>query len=137
MDRQIYYKYLFFIGALWNWGASLPFVIITLIDKTALEPLGLAFPGTVMWFQGFLLAVTIFGLGYFLVSRDLENRKDLVILGLIGKLLVFIFFVAYYLAGEIPFTLLLMGTVDLIFSILFIEYLIHTKPDGNQPKNGP
>ncbi len=90
-----------------------------------------------MWFQGFLLSVTIFGLGYFLVSRDLENRKDLVILGLICKLLVFISFVAYYLAGEIRFTLLLMGTVDLIFSILFIEYLIHTKPDGNQPKNGP
>jgi hypothetical protein len=64
-----------------------------------------------------------FGLGYYWVSRDLSKNRDLVRLGAIGKLLVFVVFFGHLILGNITLRLVLPSLVDLLFAILFLEFL--------------
>jgi len=121
MNKLKFYRYLFISGAIWN------FVIAgTLLFKSffGFSP----FPdAALMYFQGFLMAVLLFGAGYFMVGLNINKNHGIVWLGAIGKILVFIFLVVYYFMGHIKFYLVLVGIGDLIFAILFIIFLIKYK----------
>ena len=86
MDRKTYYKWLFIIGALWNWGASVQFFfwydpIFALLNMKAIN-----YPGVM---QLAMSLVFVFGIGYYWVSKDIFMNHDIVKLGIIGKTLVF------------------------------------------------
>ena len=125
MNKRDYYKYLFIIGALWNWVAAGPFIIIVLTNPNMLLAFGLAVPPSLIWVQLFLACVFYFGIGYFLVGRDIENNHGIVLIGALAKIVVFIAFVYYFTVGDLPLFLVLLGTGDLIFAILFLEFLIN------------
>ena len=71
----------------------------------------------------FLALAFVFGIGYYWVSRDVRKNRDLVRLGVLGKLAVFVLFSIAWITGEIPFLLVFPGVGDLIFAILFIGFL--------------
>jgi hypothetical protein len=48
-------------------------------------------------------------------------------LGILGKIAVFIGFIHSYLAGKAHLLVALCGTVDLVFTILFIGFLIRAQ----------
>ena len=48
-------------------------------------------------------------------------------MGIIGKLLVFLFFTINYINGAIVLFKLIIAIGDLIFAILFIEFLLNFK----------
>ena len=105
----------------------------------ALAGLGLIFHG--LWFErfgvtpypdnSFFLAlltclVLTFGYGYYLVAGDFATHRPIVRLGAIGKLLVFITALAYFVAGHASWHLALVTAGDLVFAVLFIRALLIT-----------
>lgn len=118
MNKQKFFKCVFFFGALWNFVMGGPLFIKSLFGDSPFSGAAL------MYFQGFLCAVILFGIGYLIVGLDLNKNHAIVLLGAIGKIMVFIFFVVYYLKGQIKLYLVLVGTGDLIFAILFFMFLL-------------
>ncbi len=51
-------------------------------------------------YRGFLLSILLFGVGYYLVSRDTSQNRGIVWLGAVGKVLVFGFFTDAFLEGH-------------------------------------
>ena len=118
MEKTVYYKYMFIIGAIWNLAVAIPLLIMSYIITTGLSTLGL------IYYQAFLNSVILFGFGYYIVGRDINKNHGIVLLGIIGKILVFIFFLTYFILGIMTIFEVLAGTIDLIFACLFIEFLI-------------
>jgi hypothetical protein len=120
MPKEGYYKKMFFIGAIWNWVATLTFAI----GWKFLFPLfGMASPNYLVFYMLFLGLCFVYGIGYFWVSRDISSNHGIVRMGIIGKLLVFAGFLIAWVMGEVPLIIVGSGIVDLIFAILFIEFL--------------
>lgn len=67
------------------------------------------------------------GIGYFMVGLNIDKNHGIVTIGAIAKILVFIFFLAYFSLGVVQIDNVLIGTGDLIFAILFIEFLVNYK----------
>ena len=118
-DRQA--KILFYAAAAFNWAACLIFI----------EPLGLAKTldlshsvGGDPFGQIALLAIAIFGFGYWMVVSDPTGYRGVVILGLIGKIgVVAIAFGHYFFVGDVNFNLAGLTLGDVIFAAFFFKYL--------------
>ena len=121
MDKIIYYKYLLIIGAIWNIIISLLIFLGSFFANPGLNELG------TVYYQMFSMVVLLFGIGYYLVGRNLEKNHAIITLGALGKILVFIFMLTYYILGVVDVISLIIGIVDLIFGILFIEFLFNFK----------
>ena len=80
-------------------------------------------PNYLVFFMMFLGLVFVYGIGYFWVSRDINKNHDIVRMGIIGKLIVFVALLWAWVDGEVPVILVGAGIVDLIFTILFIKFL--------------
>ena len=127
MDKKSYYKFLFFIGAAWNILASISFILTSIYNLSAFPAYGIAVPISMIWLQSFLFLVANLGIGYLIVSMDISKNHGIVIIGVIAKLGYFIICVIYLLIGDIGVLTLLFASVDVVFSILFIEFLINYK----------
>ena len=71
MNLNSYYRSMFFIGALWNWGAAILFFFAF---KPIFVWLGMKELDHPLIIQAYLLLVFVFGIGYFWVSRDLNKN---------------------------------------------------------------
>ncbi len=121
LDKKKYYIYMIIIGAIWNIIISLLIFLGSFFANPGLNELGL------VYYQMFSMVVLLFGIGYYLVGRDLENNHAIISLGVIGKILVFIFMLTYYILGVVDAISLFTGIIDFIFAILFIEFLVNFK----------
>jgi hypothetical protein len=118
--RQIY-----LFGSLWNLGFAL---------------FGLALPRTTMrlmfgspeaitgvrariFFAFFWVAVGLFGVGYYLVSRDPDRNEAVVWTGCLGKVIIFSNYVRLFRRKEITLFGFLGGLGDLIWTVLFLAGL--------------
>lgn len=121
MERAAYFKNLFFVGAIWNWAVTLGFAL----GYKWLFPLfNMELPRFPVFFLLFLGLAFVYGIGYYWVSRDISKNHDIVRLGIIGKILVFAGLLWAGISGQIAWITVGAGVVDLIFAILFIEFLI-------------
>lgn len=120
--RERYNRNLFFIGALWNWGATLVFFFFyePIFSIFGMEPP--LYPANL---QLFLALAFVFGIGYYWVSKDTSNNHDIVKMGIIGKVMVFMLFLYHSVFGNLIFVFAAIGAVDLVFAALFFEFLIH------------
>jgi len=127
MPRQKYYRKLFLIGALWNW-------IITVFFAFAYEAIfplfDMPLPIYPAFFMMFLGLAFVFGIGYYWVSQDIGKNHAIVRMGIIGKIFVFIAFVWGWIDGQIPLLLVGAGVVDLVFAILYFEFLLFWRKSG-------
>lgn len=121
MRSPNYFKRLFQVGALWNFAAAFELLFL---QKYIFEFLGMGPLAHPMFYQLFCLAVLLFGIGYWLVSRDLARNHDIVRLGVAGKVLVFGFTLYYAAVGSLPWLWVATGFGDLVFAGLFIHFLI-------------
>ena len=126
-----YYKKLFIVAALWN--LALGFVF--LVSFSRLMPLlGMPTPPhelAAFHQMGILLAM-IFGIGYYMVSRELYAHKGIVLLGIIGKVAVFFLFLYHLAFSGLHFLIFLVGVGDLIFALLFIRFLSFARSEKSQ-----
>ena len=121
LDKKKYYMYVLITGAIWNIIISLLIFLGSFFSNPGLNELGL------VYYQMFSMVVLLFGVGYYLVGRDLENNHAIISLGVIGKILVFIFMLTYYILGVVDVISLFIGIIDFVFGILFIEFLVNFK----------
>lgn len=122
MPKESYYKKMFLIGAVWNWSATITFAV----GYKFLFPLfGMALPMYSAFLMLFLGLAFVYGLGYYWVSTDIHQNHGIVKMGIIGKLIVFVEFVWAWKIGEISWLLLGPAIVDLVFAVLFIEFLVN------------
>jgi hypothetical protein len=121
MEKKTYYKYILIIGSIWNLALAIPILLMSFFINPGLSMLGL------LYYQAFLWAVILFGIGYGVVGLNLDKNHAVIVLGVIGKILVFLYYLIYFLLGVLDITYVLVGTGDLIFAILFIEFLLNYK----------
>jgi len=120
LNSEIGYKRLFLIGALYNIVLGLIFLVffsrlMSLFDMP-MPPRELA----VFHQMGILLAM-VYGIGYYMVSRDLYAHKGIVLLGIIGKIIVFLLFLHHLVF------IFLIGVGDLMFALLFCKFLVFAR----------
>jgi hypothetical protein len=120
--RERYNRNLFFIGALWNWGAAL---IIFFFYESVYSIFGMEPPLYPANLQLFLAVVFVFGIGYYWVSKDASKNHDIVKMGIAGKIMVFMLLLYHSVFGNLSLFFTASGTVDLVFAVLFFEFLIH------------
>jgi hypothetical protein len=121
LDKRKYYKYLFIIGAIYAWLAAGSAYIMSYFGTPAF------LYESMIYYQGFMFAVIIFGIGYLIVGLNIDQNHGIVLMGIIGKLLVFVFFTIHYINGAIASLQLIIAIGDLIYAILFIEFLLNFK----------
>ena len=119
-------RILFYSAAIFNWVACLIF----------LAPLGIASAFDLShsisngpFDQVALLAIALFGLGYWMVAGDPVAHRGIVILGLIGKIAVpGIMFSHYFFVGDVNFSLAGLTIGDIIYAVFFYRYLKSSSP---------
>ena len=121
MEKRVYYKYMFMIGSIWNLVLAIPILIMSFFINPGLSILGL------LYYQAFLWAVILFGIGYGAVGLNIDKNHLIIVLGVIGKILVFVYYLLYFLIGILDISYVIVGTGDFIFNILFIEFLVNYK----------
>ncbi len=127
MPKENYYRKMFFVGAVWNWVATAPLIL----GYKILFPLyNMALPTYPVFLLMFSGLCFIFGIGYYWVSRDLSRNHDIVRLGIAGKLLVFVALSWAGITGQIHLIWIGAGIVDLVFALLYMEFLSTVKRHG-------
>lgn len=118
------HRIMFYSAAIFNWCACLIFFApLGIADALDLSHSVSSGP----FEQIALMAIALFGLGYWMVARDTGANRGIVVLGLIGKLgVVAILFGHYFLGGDVNFNLAGLSLGDLIYSILFFQFLRST-----------
>jgi hypothetical protein len=125
-SRARYYRSVFFSAAVWN-TLSAGAVLFLLTSAKFRREMGFLGPPDTLSLQLLASCLLVFGVGYYWVSRDLSRNRDLVRLGVIGKPLVFLVFCGHALAKQIPMQLIIPSIVDLLFGVLFLEFLVRTR----------
>lgn len=115
------YQRLFISAALFNWAVA---AIFFLAYKPFFNLIGLTpVPAHPIYLHLFACLVAVFGIAYFWISQDVAENRNLVTLGIIGKLSVFAMPLAYFLAGSISWQLPALASADLIYAMLFANAL--------------
>jgi hypothetical protein len=115
------YKRVFLIGALWNLVGGTFIILATgWIFRTA----KLAPPAPSLYYDSWIALFMTFGIGYYLVYRDLYRNRDIALLGAIGKIAFATVFLWSFAAhpGEAPLFFLVPVVGDLIFAALFLMF---------------
>lgn len=128
MDKHKYYRLLFLISAIWNWfvGVSILFASLFMKEFVA-ELFGMVLPPSMVWFHVVTALIFVFGIGYYIVGRDLSKNHGVVLIGLLEKFLFFFILLIYVFVGDINIYVSFMTGVDLVFGILFVEFLLNYK----------
>jgi len=71
----------------------------------------------------FSVCVLLFGVGYFIVARDVRKNHGLVVLGVLGKAGVLVSFPLRFFAGEATGWILIPAAVDGTMAMLFVVFL--------------
>ncbi len=110
----------FALAALFNFAVGLPLVVApaAMLAIVSSDPAGDLLPARM---AGVLIAT--FGIGYAMVARQPEGRRDIVRLGVIGKSAIVAMVAVLWLAGEIAPVSAALSCGDLLFAALFLFYL--------------
>jgi hypothetical protein len=125
------YRIVFYSAAIFNWAACVAFVkpmgiadFLGLSHAVGGDPFG----------QIALMAIALFGLGDWMVAGNLEAHRGIVLLGLIGKFaVVLVFFSHYFFVGDVNFNLAGLSIGDLMYCMLFYQFLKTTRASQDSP----
>ena len=87
-----------------------------------------------LWFELAMLAVAVFGLGYYGVARDL-GQTLVVRMGAIGKVGFVIVIVGQWLAGNASWQLVALVMGDFVYALFFFDFLCNAS--GFRHKTSP
>jgi hypothetical protein len=120
------FKRIFLVGALWNLlgGAFIVFATGWIFSTAGLAP-----PSPPAYYHSWIALFMVFGLGYYLVSRDLYRNRDIALLGAIGKLAFTAVFLYGYAGhpGQVPQFFLVPMAGDVVFAVLFLIFYAHAR----------
>lgn len=125
MNKENYYKWLFTMGAVFNWLMSVSFLVGSVAIPDIFALFGTTDPPTLFFLHALLGLIFVYGIGYFIVGLDIHKNRGIVWLGVLSKLSFFGFCVIYFLLGDLSFIIVAFGSFDLFFSLLFLEFIIN------------
>ena len=121
MSRPTYYRVLFRAAAIWSWLLSIGFLFG---EDAGREAFNLPPAQPRILIDMTILPVFLFGFAYWWVSRDITRNEVVPAVGAVGGILAFCIFVARAWSGDIPPILIVPAVVDLLFGVIFLEFLI-------------
>ena len=121
------YSLLFLVAAIWN--------IVVATFCTVASPVAWSllfdfeFPDglVMMLFRIMVLAIALFGLGYYIVSRDPGKNRGIVWMATIGKITLFLLFTNGFFSGYVTTIGITLLTGDFLWGIAFIYFLYATR----------
>ncbi len=121
-----FFKQMFLVGALWN---VLGGAFIVIATPWIFSRAGLPLPEPFLYYYSWIALFVTFGIGYYMVYRNPYANKNIVVLGIIGKLAFSAIFIGSMVArpGQAPRFFLIPVTGDLIFVVLFWWFLSSTR----------
>ncbi len=125
-DRQKrFFSLMFLLGALWNVSIGITGCLFYRFSAVLFFGDSVVTEGLIagLFFRLLMVAVLIFGVGYYLVSRELTLNRGIVWLGLASKLILFTVFTWLFLAGKTTIMAQLALTGDLVWSVFFARFL--------------
>lgn len=126
---ELFYRRVFLAGALWNVAGG---AFIVLATRWVFSTAGLKLPDPSVYYYSWIALFMTFGVGYYMAYRAPYDNKDIVVLGIIGKLA----FAAVFIGGmvvfraQIPRFFLIPVCGDLLFVILFWMFLRFARQSG-------
>ena len=119
----LYNRALFAVAALWNLAAA---AMLIFNPDLLLMRLGINDPAARLLARSLASSVTTWGICYALIAIDQKRFRDLAWLGAISKTLFFSIYSAAFFSGQISLIAFVPAIVDLVFAILFAEFLWRT-----------
>jgi len=120
---EVYDRILFAVAAVWNLGAA---AMLILNPEFLLARLGVNDEAARLLARSFASSVTTWGIGYALVAFDRKRFRDFAWLGAISKTIFFMVYAMAFFGGQISFAAFIPALVDLVFAVLFAEFLWRT-----------
>jgi hypothetical protein len=130
-SNETFWKRLFLVAALYTLSAA-PMLVVSYacFPSLVFTPEGLPFTHNpvfdTFWYT-LVLAVVLFGVGYLTASRDLRRNRVMIWLGVVGKLGLAILVFRLYAAGFITPLFPIGVAGDVVWAILFFEFLRRTR----------
>jgi hypothetical protein len=123
------YRRIFLLGALWNLAGG---ALILLVGPWLFALDGLALPDPGAYYYSWIALFMTFGIGYYLVYRDLYGNRSIALLGAIGKLAFAAIFLVYLLGdpGRIPRFFFVPVIGDIVFAVLYGMFMIESGSKG-------
>jgi hypothetical protein len=127
-----FYSRMFLISAIWNFYFSLSGLLLPQLnlklcygEEVAIDIMNNFYSYTLYNFQQ--SSILLVGIGYYIVSRNVNKNHGLVLLGIIGKLFFFVYFSYMYFTMRTTTVSFLAVIGDFIFSILFAYFLVQKR----------
>jgi len=123
MDKKKYYTNMFLCAAIWNWMVGLSLLLLSFVMPELFLFFGVEIPPSLVFVQMLFVLIVIFGFGFFFVHLNVDENHGIVQMSALEKLMFFLVFFIYFIIGDVNIFVLLLNIVDLIFGMLFIEFL--------------
>jgi hypothetical protein len=120
-------RLLFIVAAIFNWTGV---ALLLFGGDQVFRYFGTSPPPDPVCYYLCLLAVVLFGIGYFCVGCDPSRNHALVAVGAIGKLAVFSLFLFFCARNWVPYGALGIIGFDAVFAAMFIEFLLRRRLQG-------
>ena len=123
MLKGNYDRLLFGLAATWNLGAA---AMLLFNPDFLLGRLNIGDQAARLLARSFVSSVATWGVGYALIAIDRDRFRDFAWLGLISKTIFFFIYAFAFLGGRLSFPAFVPALVDLVFALLFAEFLWRT-----------
>ncbi len=127
MERALYEARMFLAGAIWNWAVVIVFFTLSVAQPGMFVDFGMVVPNSMVWFHSLLGYVFIFGIGLYVISRNVQGNRGLITVSVIEKIFIFTVSLVYYVLGDAGLILLVVVIVDLAFGALFLDVLLRPR----------
>ena len=115
---------IFLFAGIYNIGASITFIFGY---KWLFPLIGMAIPSPLSFMHLAFAFVFVFGLGYIIVSNDLNKSHDIVKLGALSKILAFFIIFHGCIVKTLPPILFIAAFIDLMWGAVFIYFLKNSR----------
>ncbi len=127
-----FYSKMFLVSALWNISASsgsmllfdLHFKYFVGTDEVMNNFY------TSLYGRIFLMFVFFFGVGYYIVSRDVTKNRGIVWMGALAKITLCIIYTYCYMIDRVTLIGFTMINIDFIWAMLYLLFLRQTRDDA-------
>lgn len=127
MHEKDGFKVMFTAAAIWNWSAAALFMPLAVFNLPQLGLFLKVFPESYLWFHLFFGVVIVIGIGFYWTGQDVYTNRNIIKMGVMAKIWVFVLLGYAWITGTITILGAGAGTVDLIFTVLFINVLRQTR----------
>ncbi|MGO9214332.1 MAG: hypothetical protein ACLP9S_10610 [Syntrophales bacterium] len=126
-----FWKKFFVFASFWNISAG-PLVLALYLYCPSLifTPEGIKFTHNPVFdavFNVMIMAIVLFGVGYYAPSRDLMRNRIMIWLGILGKIILTIILVHLFFTNYLTPLLPILLAGDLIWAVFFFIFLTQTR----------